>query len=298
MKIVLSGGTGYAGKLIQNHFKEAEFYILTRGEKISKQPNIHYVQWDGKTIGDWKKALEDTDVLINLAGKNINCRFTEENKEAILQSRIKSTELLGKAIEQCQNPPKMWLNASTVAVYKESYEEVRTEDSPTNGEDFLSQVGQQWEAAFHRFAEGKTKKVAFRISLIMGDHEGSAYQTLKKLVKFGGGGKAGSGKQRVAWISEQDFVNALEFIIDEELEGAFNFCTTNAPTNAQLMKALREKYHMPFGLPAPEFLIKIGAVIMGTAPELVLRSQNVYPKRLTEVGFVFEDTNVKTIESH
>lgn len=294
-KLILSGGTGYLGSLIVNHFKnDYEVYILTRSNRES-EGNIHYVKWDGDTLGEWTQILEDADVVINLAGKNINTRFTEENKTAILQSRIDSTEILGKAIEAAKKPPKMWLNASSVAIYAESEDVARDEYSLPVGKDFLSKVSQAWEEAFYKYPNEQTKKTVFRISLIMGNHEGSAYQTLKKLVKLGSGGKAGNGKQMVSWLSEIDFVRGLEFIVKNELEGAFNFCNPNVLSNAELMKQLRKKYSMPFGLPAPEFLIKLGAGIIGTAPELVLRSQNVVPKRLIENGFTFQLTEIQDI---
>ncbi|MGI9526050.1 MAG: TIGR01777 family oxidoreductase [Weeksellaceae bacterium] len=295
-KLILSGGTGYLGKLIQDHFKkDYEIYILTRSDKKSQEPGIHFVQWDGDSVGEWTAVLENADVVINLAGKNINTRFTEENKKAILESRIDSTQAIGKAIENCENPPKMWLNASSVAVYKESKEYPKDELSPTNGEDFLSIVSQEWEKAFYKYPNTSIIKAVFRITLILGDHDGSAYQTLKKLVQLGGGGKAGDGEQIVSWLGEADFVNALEFLIDNELEGPFNFGNPKPISNAELMKQLREKFKVPFGLPAPEFMIKIGANIMGTAPELVLRSQNTQPKRLLEHGFKFTQLDIKDI---
>ncbi|MXV37820.1 TIGR01777 family protein [Flavobacteriaceae bacterium Ap0902] len=292
-KLILSGGAGYLGGLIQDHFqKDYEIYILTRSHKKSTQAGIHFMQWNGESVGEWTQVLENADLVINLAGKNINTRFTEENKKGILQSRIQTTEAIGQAIEACTNPPKMWLNASSVAVYKESKEYAKDEFSPTNGEDFLSEVSQKWEKAFYKYPNVDTKKAVFRITLILGDHKGSAYQTLKKLVKVGGGGKAGDGEQIVSWLGEIDFVNALEFIIDNELEGPFNFGNPNPISNAELMKQLREKYNVPFGMPAPAFMIKIGANIIGTAPELILRSQNTQPKRLLEHGFKFTQTRI------
>ena len=294
--MMLAGGSGYLGNLIINYFKDKfEIYVLTRSPNAEKNQDFQEIKWDGKSFGDWVNELENADILINLAGKNINTRFTEDNKKAILNSRIQSTEILGKAIENCQNPPKMWLNASSVAVYKESKSEVRTEDSPTIGQDFLSEVSQQWEKAFYAYPNEKTRKAVFRISLIMGDSKGSAYQNLKQLVNLGAGGKAGSGEQMVSWISEIDFLRALEFILDKKLEGAFNFCNTQPLSNKQMMQELREKYNILFGLPAPEFAIKLGAGIIGTAPELVLRSQNVFPKRLVEHGFEFKLENLKKI---
>lgn len=294
-KMVLSGGTGYLGKLIQDYFKEEyEFYILTRSNKEDTK-GVHYVQWDGETLGDWKEALENADVLINLAGKNINTRFNKENKKQLLSSRIDSTFILGEAIEQCENPPKMWLNASAAAIYEESNKMARGESDGSRGDDFLSVMSQKWEQAFYAHANNKTRKSAFRISLILGESEGSALQMLKKLVKLGGGGAAGSGKQMVSWMGEQDFVRALDFIIKNELIGAFNFCNENAMSNAEFMKQLRKKYHIAFGLPAPAFLIKIGTRIIGTAEDLVLRSQNVYPGNLLSKGFEFKQQEIEGI---
>ena len=294
-KMIIAGGTGYLGELLTEYFKDSyEIFVLSRSEEV-KDNSVNYVTWDGKTLGDWTETLEDAAVLINLAGKNINTSFTEKNKKAILESRIESTEILGKAVENCPNPPGMWLNASAVAVYEESREEVRDEFSPTNGTDFLSRVGQKWEAAFQKYGQPQTLKTVFRISLILGDSEGSAYQTLKNMVKLGLGGKAGSGKQMVSWLGEKDFVRAIDFIIQHKLDGVFNFCNTHPVSNDQLMKTLRKKYGMPLGLPAPEFMINIGAGIIGTAPELVLRTQHVAPKRLIEAGFTFQQEDLMQI---
>lgn len=204
--MILFGGTGYLGNLIQNHFSKAyDIYILTQSQRNSKV-NVSYVNWDSETLGDWCKVLENADVLINLAGKNINTRFTEENKKAILESRISSTEILDKAIQYCQNTPKMWLNASAIAFYAKSWEESKAENSPTDGIDFLSKVSQQWENALYKYKDQDTIKAVFRIILILGDNEGSAYQNLKQLVKLGGGGKAVDGKQMIRWMGETDFV--------------------------------------------------------------------------------------------
>ncbi len=204
--MILCDGTGYLGNLIQNHFSKAYgIYILTHFQRNSKG-NVSYVNWDSETLGDWCEVLENADVLVNLAGKNINTRFTVETKKAILESRISSTEILDKAIQQYQNPPKMWLNAYAIAVYAENWEESKAEISPTDENDFLYKVCQQWDNAFYKYKNQNTIKAVFRISLIWGDNEGSAYQNLKQLVKLGGDGKVGEGKQILSWMGETDFV--------------------------------------------------------------------------------------------
>lgn len=294
-KLILAGGKGYLGQLLQIYFKDKyDIYILTRS-KSSIKDGIHFTNWDGKNLGEWTKILEDATAVINLSGRNINTQFTEKNKKAILQSRLESTEILGKAIEKAKNPPKIWLNASSIAIYEESFSEVKDENSPVSGKDFLSEVSKKWEESFYKYANEKTKKAIFRISIIMGNHKGSAYHSLKKIVKLGAGGKAGSGKQMVSWLGEKDFVRAIHFIIENQLQGAFNFCNPYPISNADMMKQLQKKYKIPFGLPAPEFLIRIGAKLLGTAPELILRSQNAAPKRLLEAGFVFEQNDLKDI---
>lgn len=296
MKIVISGGTGYLGSLLVDYYKtKADVYVLTRSIKKDLPASVKQVVWDAKNVGDWSECLENADVLINLAGKNINTRMTEKNKQEILQSRIASTEALGKAIEECKNPPKMWLNASSVAIYDESRREEKTEFSELNGTDFLSEVSRKWEMAFYRYAEGKTKKVVFRISLVLGDHKGSALHSLKKLVQFGGGGKAGNGTQMVSWVSEKDFVRAISYIVKHELEGDFNIANGSAVSNKLLMEMLRKKYNRSFGLSAPKLLIKLGGEVIGTPPELILRSQNVIPKRLWKAGFNFLHESVLDI---
>lgn len=294
MKIVYAGGTGYLGGLLIDHFakKGAKQYVLTRGN-----PEITHaesVSWDGKNLGDWTKTLENADVLINLAGKNINTRFTPENKQKLTSSRVQTTELLGRAVDMAKTPPRAWLNASSVAIYNESKEHFKDENSPENGIDFLSQLSRAWENAF--WAHGNTpRKSIFRISLVMGESEGSAMKTLRQLVKLGLGGSAGSGEQMVSWISENDFVRAIDYIVSRDLKGAFNFCNTQPLSNAELMRQLRKKYKMPIGLSAPAFAVKMGAGIIGTAPELVLRSQKVFPKRLTDEGFVFKEEHIKQL---
>lgn len=288
MKIVISGGTGYLGRLLIDYYKtKAEVLVLTRSVKKNLPQQVKQVLWDAKNVGDWASCLENADALINLAGKNINTRLTEKNKQAILQSRIESTEALGKAVEICKNPPKMWLNASSVAIYEESRREEKNEYSDLNGTDFFSEVSRKWEMAFYRYAETKTIKAVFRISLVLGEHKGSALHSLKKLVKFGGGGKVGNGTQMVSWVSERDFVRAISYIIKHQLEGEFNIANGSAISNKLMMEMLRKKYNRSFGLSAPKILVKLGGEVIGTPPELILRSQNAIPKRLWKAGFNF-----------
>ncbi len=294
-KIIIAGGSGYLGSLlVETLKKDYTLFILSRSEKESSD-NVHYVQWDAKNLGEWTHSLENSFALINLAGKNINTSFTEKNKEAILNSRVNSTLLLGKAIENCKNPPVKWLNASSIAYYKESFKSPMDEESNEVGSDFLSRVSQQWEEAFYIYPNSNTHKIVFRISLVLGNHPGSAYYTLKKLVKMGLGGKAGNGKQKVSWISEIDFVRSIIFLLQNPFTGPFNICCPNVLSNEELMSQMRKKFQVNMGLPAPKFAIQLGAGLIDTSPDLVLRSQYVVPTRLINEGFKFKQDTIQSL---
>lgn len=296
MKIVIAGGSGYLGRLLIEHFSTKNHQIVVLSRSSSRtEGQVKYVTWNGEEIGDWANELENTDALINLSGKNINCSFTANNRAALISSRIKSTQVLGKAINLCQKPPKIWLNASSVAYFKETYSVSATENFAQKGDDFLSELSHKWEETFHQIHCPATVKTIFRISLILGEQKGSALLVLKKLIKSGGGGKAGNGKQMVSWMGEKDFVEALSFLISNRLGGVFNFCNTSALSNSDFMRELRRLYGMPFGVPTPEFLLRIGAKILDTAPDLVLRSQNVFPENLLNAGFEFKQNKLDNV---
>ncbi|MBU2939337.1 TIGR01777 family oxidoreductase [Lacinutrix sp. C3R15] len=289
--ILIAGGTGFIGKTLEKHFSKKGFYvkILSRNPKRDNE-----ILWDAKTLeGSWVSHLENLDVLINLTGKTINCRFTDANKKAIKESRVIATELLGKAIDSCKNPPKLWMNSSTTSIYKEAFTEEQTEDSTVFGNDFEAEVATVWEKAFYKTKNPKTRKIVIRTSIVFGNDDG-AFVPLKKLTQFGLGGKQGNGKQMVSWIHETDFARAVDFLIHkEDTKGAFNFCVPKPTDNATMMKDFRKAMQVPVGIPSPKFILKIGAFFMQTEPELILNSRNVVPKKLLENGFKFQFPTIK-----
>lgn len=287
-KLVLAGGSGFLGNALIQHFKEAcdEIVVLSRSPKTNHK-NVKYVMWDGVTVADWASDLEHADAIINLSGKNINCRYTAENKKEIMASRINSTVAIGKAIQQLQNPPKLWINFSAVAIYEKSYSVAVDENSDQPGTGFMYEVCKAWESAFKQVELSSTRKVVLRVSMVIGK-EGGVYKTLLPLVKLGLGGKAGNGKQMVSWIHLQDLCRLIHWLItNPSTNGVYNAAAPNPITNTQFMEAFRKSVGMPVGFPAPAFAVKIGAFFMGTEPDLVLDSVNVIPRKAVSEGFTF-----------
>ncbi|MGB1308123.1 MAG: TIGR01777 family oxidoreductase [Oceanihabitans sp.] len=290
--ILIAGGTGFIGNTLEKYFTKKGYTvkILSRNPKQENE-----VYWNAKTIESvWLKHLENLDVLINLTGKSIICRFTDANKKAIIESRVGTTKLLGKAIDACKNPPKIWMNSSTTSIYKQSFTTERDEYSNVFGNDFESEVASIWEEAFYATKNPKTRKIVLRTSIVFGIAEG-AFVTLKKLTKFGLGGRQGNGKQKVSWIHETDFARAVDFLIQKkDAYGAYNLCVPNPISNNVLMRNLRKLLQVPIGIPSPKIVLKIGSFFMQTEPELILSSRNVVPKKLIENGFNFQFSTIDT----
>ncbi|GEC72395.1 hypothetical protein SAMN05443543_10843 [Flavobacterium flevense] len=297
-KLIIAAGTGFLGQVLVNHFKDKfeEIIILTRGNtKI--EDGIKYLNWNAKTFSGWEKEFENTTVLINLTGKSVDCRYTKENKKEILLSRIESTKILNKAVLNCQNPPKHFLNSSTSTIYRFSLDKEMDEINGEIGNDFSMNVAQSWEKAFFKTETPKTIKTALRTSIVLGKH-GGAFIPLKTLAKFGFGGQQGKGNQFISWVHETDFARAIELIIEREMTGVVNIVSPKPIENRNFMALLRKAVKVPFGVPINETLLKLGAILIRTEPELVLKSRNVIPKKLQQNGFQFEfDTLEKALKN-
>ncbi|MCK0156178.1 TIGR01777 family oxidoreductase [Cellulophaga sp. F20128] len=286
-KLVIAGGTGFLGNKVLDFYKDKyqEIIVLTRGATRQNGP-ITYVHWDAKNSGDWVTQLNNANALINLTGKSVDCRFTEKNKALILNSRIDSTLALANAINSVENKPKVWLNASTAALSHTNKE--------GNGDDFMLYVGQEWEKAFFSIENPNVRKVALRISLVFGK-EGGALLPLKKITKFGLGGKQGSGQQMVSWVHADDFVAITNFVLHQKaIKDTVIVASPDAVSNSTLMASIRKTLKIPFGLPSYSWMLAIGAYIIDTEPDLILNSMDVYPSKLIENGFGF---TYNTLES-
>lgn len=280
--ILIAGGTGFLGQCIKH-------YLQDKGAKVrilSRDSSSDY-QWDGEHQGDWIKGIEWADVLINMAGKSVDCRYTESNKKLIYSSRINSTLALGEAIRQVQNPPSLWLNSSSATIYVHSETIKMTEDEGIIGDDFSMNICKDWEESFFSTQLEKTRKIALRTSIVLGK-EGGAYPQLERLVKWRMGGMQGDGNQLISWIHSDDFCRAILFCINEpQLVGPVNIASPNAMSNAEFMRTLRKVLRVSIGFNQPKWLLELGAALIGTETELLLKSRNVYPERLLENGFKF-----------
>lgn len=297
-KLIIAAGTGFLGQVLTSHFRDKfeEIVILTRGESKTNG-NIKHVNWDAKTFYGWETELENATVLINLTGKSVDCCYTEKNKKEILLSRIQSTKILNKAVLNCKNPPKHWLNSSTSTIYRFSLDKQMDEIDGEIGNDFSMNVAQSWEKSFFKIETPNTLKTALRTSIVLG-RNGGAFVPLKTLAKIGFGGKQGKGNQFISWIHEEDFANAIDFIIQKEITGVINIVSPEPIANKSFMSLLRKAVGIPFGIPISEPLLKIGSFFIRTEAELVLKSRNVIPKRLLENGFKFKfDTLEKALKN-
>jgi uncharacterized protein (TIGR01777 family) len=292
-RVLIFGGTGHMGAAIRRHM-DPEKYRITTVTRNPKSPDD--VRWDGQTLGPWAEALEGADVVINLAGRRVHCRYNEANLQEMMSSRILSTQVLGTAIAQCSNPPSVWLQASTATIYAHTFGQANDEATGELGGsepgvpkvwNFSIQIAKNWEAELEKADTPNTRKVPLRTAIMMGIDKESAFDIFSGLTRMGLGGQLGSGRQFVSWVHEQDMVRAMEFIIEGEMAGPVNICAPNPLPQAQFAKDLRRAWGIPFGLPAMPWMINIGAWVMNGDSELVMKSRRVVPTRLLDAGFKF-----------
>jgi hypothetical protein len=287
-RIVLAGGSGFLGTVLSRRFQAAGWDVIVISRSAPKEPGrARFLPWDGKTPGDWAAALEGADLVVNLAGRSVDCRYHAKNRAQILASRVDSTALLGRAIGAAGNPPRLWINSSTATWYRDSLDRPMDEFTGETGTGFSVEVARAWEKAFFSAEAPRTRKAALRISIVLG-REGGAMKTLRNLVKCGLGGTQGSGRQMFSWIHEEDFFEIVRFVEARGLEGAVNCAAPQAVDNREFMRELRQALGVPFGLPAPEWILKIGTFLLRTEAELVLKSRWVAPARLLKEGFRFK----------
>jgi uncharacterized protein len=296
MRIVIPGGSGQVGTMLARAFHDEGHDVVV----FSRQPRVlpwRVVEWDGATPGPWIQELDGADVLINLAGRSVNCRYHAGNRKEILDSRVQSTRVLGRALAHLRRPPRVWLQASTATIYAHRYDAPNDEisgiiggaelDSPSSWR-FSIDVARAWEQAFDEVAAPATRKVTLRSAMTMSPDPGGVFDALLALVRRGQGGRIGDGRQYMSWVHEEDFVRSVRWLIaHDEVQGVVNIASPNPMPNDDFMRALREAWGSRVGLPTARWMLEVGAVFLRTESELVLKSRRVVPTRLLESGFVF-----------
>lgn len=296
MKIILPGGSGQVGTILARYFHAGGHEVVVLSRKPAPAP-WRVVPWDARTIGPWAKKLDGADVVINLAGRSVNCRYTPANRREIIDSRVQSTHLIGEAIAACSRPPRVWLQSSTATIYAHRFDAPNDErtgilgGSEPNAPDtwkFSIDVAMQWEKALDTIPTPRTRKVALRSAMTLSPDRGGVFAVLLGLVRRRLGGRVSDGKQFVSWIHEVDFISAIEFLIQhDEISGPVNVSAPEPLPNAAFMQALREAWGVRFGLPTSRWMVELGAWAIRTESELVLKSRRVVPGRLLEAGFAF-----------
>ena len=293
-RVVLAGGSGFLGNALARIFiaQQREVIVLTRSPS-ERADRAKEIVWDAKSIGDWAYWIDGAEAVINLAGKSVDCRYTEANRKAIIASRVNSTRVLGEAIAKCKQPPRVWLNSSSATLYKHTFDTPMDESGETGAtpeakDEFSIEVIQQWERALDEVQTPKTRKVAMRITLVFGS-DGGVFPVLRRLARFGLGGRMGSGRQFVSWIHVEDFCRAVEWLIaKEDLSGPVNLAAPNPLPNRDMMRLIRENCGVPFGLPSTEWMLEVGAFFIRTETELIIKSRYVVPGKLSASGFQFQ----------
>lgn len=300
MKIVIPGGTGQVGTALARAFTDDGHEVVVLSRKPEKA-DWRNVVWDAETLGLWASELDGADVVINLAGRSVNCRYTPENRRQIMDSRVRSTRVVGEAIAEAAAPPKVWLQMSTATIYKHRLDAPNDDiDGILGGNEagapdtwnFSIDVATSWERVTNEADTRNTRKVLMRAAMIMGAGKDGIFDTLLGLVKIGLGGTAASGGQYISWIHEQDFIRSVYWLIEhDELSGPINLASPNPLPNKEFMRVLREAWGIKVGLPAAEFMLAIGAFFMRSETELILKSRRVVPRKITDDGFAFDFPN-------
>jgi uncharacterized protein len=301
LRIVVPGGTGQIGHILARHFHE-QGHAVTVIARHAKSAEWPIVTWNAADLGPWAEAIEGADIVINLAGRSVNCRYNAANRREIKNSRTISTGLVGQAIAHASRPPRLWLNASTATIYRHALDRPMDEatgefggsepDAPRQWR-FSVDVATSWERAFFAANTPNTRRIALRSAMIMSPDRGGVFDHLLRLVRWGLGGPSGSGRQFISWIHDVDFIRAVEFLIArEDMDGVVNVSSPCPVANREFMCSLRRAWCTSYvGLPAPEWMLSVGAALLRTETELVLKSRRVLPRRLLDGGFEFHFPN-------
>ncbi|WP_099905561.1 TIGR01777 family oxidoreductase [Streptomyces sp. TLI_171] len=295
MKFVIPGGTGQVGTMLERALRVDGHQVMI----LTRTPTApHHLAWDGRTLGPWAEELDGADVVVNLAGRTVSCRYTPENLRQMMDSRVDSARVVGEAIAAAERPPRVWLQMSTATVYAHRHDAPNDEASGVIGGSepgvpdywgYSVRVARNWEAAQDEADTPDTRKVALRAAMVLSPDRGGVFDVLSRMTRLGLGGPVAGGRQYVSWIHERDFVRAVTFLVEhEELTGPVNLAAPNPLPHRELMRALRRANGVPVGLPASRWMAEVGAFALRTDTELLLKSRRVVPGRLLGAGFAFD----------
>ena len=301
MRIVLAGASGFIGRYLVNRFTSSGDTVALIGRT---GPDASWGDTAAITA-----LVDGADVVINLAGKSVNCRYNAGNRAEILRSRVETTRELGLAIAAAARPPALWINSSTATIYRHADDRPQTESTGELGAGFSVGIARAWEEAFFAPTLPATRRVALRIAIVLGD--GSVMPPLIRLARLGLGGaqldgrwfstkarraagtfhdfRARAGQQRFSWVHIADVLGVIRFLIEHrEIDGVVNVSSPNPTDSRGFMRMLRTVLKVPFGIPTPRFILELGSIVIRTETELVLKSRWVTPERLLAAGYTFE----------
>lgn len=300
-KVILAGGSGYIGTLLARRLKAQgwDVVVLTRRTPAARTDGVVEIQWPARPVagsnpsvyrthGTWIQAIDGADALVNLAGRSVNCPPTPANRRMILESRVDSIRVLGAALNQCRQPPPVWVQCSAVGYYGNRSLPVCDELSLA-GETFLAGVCTRWEEEFVTACPAEIRPVVLRLGTVLGAG-GGAYRSLARITKCFLGGAAGDGRQGLSWIHHADLEELfLSALTSETMRGTYNACAPEPVANAEFMRTLRRTLYRPWCPPVPAFMVRlVGKFILRTDPALALEGQFAVPARLLGEGFKFK----------
>ncbi|HEX2782136.1 MAG TPA: TIGR01777 family oxidoreductase [Ilumatobacteraceae bacterium] len=291
-RIVIPGGSGFLGHALAARLVDRgdEVVILSRDEGQQVE-GTRTVVWDAESIGPWASELDGADAIVHLTGRRVDVRSTKRNIDELISSRVQPVRVVGEAIERCATPPRVWVQSSSLAVFGDGGDAVLDEHStPTGiGPREMVTVCLAWEGAFHQASASVERTVLLRMGIGLGGRNDPATAKLAQLVRFGLGGRVGSGRQWVSWVGLDDLLTAMILAIDDDtMTGTYHVTSPNPVTNAEMMSTYRRLLGRRIGLPSPAWLVRIGAPILGSSASLALTGRRVVPTRLLDRGFTFE----------
>jgi uncharacterized protein (TIGR01777 family) len=301
-RVVMPGGSGFLGRAVARHLTDRgnEVVVLTRG-RAGTDSGVEFVHWDAAKLGDWVSALKGADAVVHLTGKRVDCRPTRRNVAELVRSRVGPVRLVGQALRRVADPPNVWVQSATLAVFGDTGDAIITEDTPVSGvgPQQMVQVALAWERAFTEAAQEIERAVLLRIGVTIGGEDDPATRRLTTLARLGLGGPVAGGRQWLSWIALADVLAGIARAIDEPtMRGLYHLTSPEPVRNRDVMAIFRAAAGRRVGLPSPRLLTRVGAPLLGSDAQLALTGRRVYPQRLSDEDFQWACTDLATAVKH